>query len=71
MSSGSELLAARLLVGVDRANDAVLLYRSAVDHATEGGNDPLRQQAALELGDVYEGLGRHAEAAEIRATTSA
>ncbi len=69
--AGSELLAARLLVGVDRATDAVLLYRSAVDHATEGGNDPLRQQAALELGDVYEGLGRHAEAAEIRATTSA
>lgn len=69
--AGSELLAARLLVGVDRPADAVLLYRSAVDHATEGGNDPLRQQAALELGDVYEGLGRHAEAAEIRATTSA
>lgn len=69
--AGSELLAARLLVGAERPADAVPLYRSAIEHAAESENEPLRQQAALELGDVYEGLGRHGEAAEIRATTSA
>ncbi|MFI8633789.1 hypothetical protein ACIGEP_14470 [Microbacterium sp. NPDC077663] len=66
--AGSELLAARLLVGAERPVDAVAVYRSALDHA--GENEPLRQQAALELGDVYESLGRHAEAAEVRATVS-
>lgn len=64
--AGSELLAARLLVGAERPADAVSVYRSALEHA--GENEPVRQQAALELGDVYESLGRHAEAAEVRAT---
>ncbi|EZP28023.1 tetratricopeptide repeat protein [Microbacterium oleivorans] len=67
--AGSELLAARLLVGAERSADAVALYRSTLDHAAE--NEQLRQQAALELGDVYESLGRHAEAAEVRSTLPA
>ncbi|MFT4260786.1 tetratricopeptide repeat protein [Microbacterium sp.] len=64
-AGGSELFAARVLVGADRGADAVPLYRAAIDHGAE--NPPLRQVAALELGDVFESLGRHGEAAEVRA----
>jgi hypothetical protein len=43
----------------------VPLYRAALDRAAE--IPPLRQVSALELGDVLEQLGRHGEAAEVRA----
>lgn len=64
-AGGSELFAARVLAGNDRSADAVPVYRSAIDHAA--GHPPLLQVAALELGNVFEALGRHGEAAEIRA----
>ena len=64
-AGSSELFAGRVLAGNDRATDAVPVYRSALEHAE--GFPPLRQVAALELGDVLEALGRHAEAAEVRA----
>ncbi|MBF4563069.1 hypothetical protein ITJ43_13100 [Microbacterium sp. VKM Ac-2870] len=68
-AGGSELLAARVLREADRPGDAVALYRAAFDHASE--IEPLRQTVALELGDVLESLGRHAEAAEVRAVLPA
>jgi len=64
-AGGSELFAARLLAGGDRGADAVPIYRSAIEHAE--AHPPLRQVSALELGDVLEALGRHVEAAEVRA----
>lgn len=64
-AGGSELFAARLLAGDERASDAVPIYRSALEHATE--HPPLREVSALELGTVLEALGRHGEAAEVRA----
>ncbi|WEK60644.1 MAG: hypothetical protein P0Y60_15275 [Candidatus Microbacterium colombiense] len=64
-AGGSELFAARVLVGNDRAADAVAVYRSALEHGAE--HPPLQQVAALELGDALEALGRHGEAAEVRA----
>lgn len=64
-AGGSELFAARLLVGHERAADAVPIYRSALDHAVD--HAPLRQVSALELGNVLEALGRQVEAAEVRA----
>ncbi|MFJ2369528.1 hypothetical protein [Microbacterium sp. NPDC087665] len=64
-AGGSELFAARVLNGDGRAEDAVAVYRSALEHS--GEFPPLRQVAALELGDVLESLGRHGEAAEVRA----
>lgn len=64
-AGGSELFAARLLAGNERAGDAVAVYRSALDHGAEVA--PLRQVAALELGDTLEALGRHGEAAQVRA----
>lgn len=63
-AGGSELFAARLLAGDDRATDAVPVYRSAIEHAE--AHPPLRQVSALELGDVLEALGRQVEAAEVR-----
>lgn len=68
-AAGSELLAARLLREAARADESVALYRAAFEHAQ--AVEPLRQTAALELGDVLEGLGRHAEAAEIRSVLPA
>lgn len=68
-AGGSELLAARVLREADRAVDAVALYRAAFEHANEA--EPLHQAVALELGDVLEALGRHAEAAEVRAVLPA
>ncbi|KNY06129.1 tetratricopeptide repeat protein [Microbacterium sp. GCS4] len=64
-AGGSELFAARLLAANERPSDAVPVYRSAIEHAAE--HPPLRQVAALELGDVLEALGRHGDAAEVRA----
>ncbi|MCV0334635.1 hypothetical protein [Microbacterium sp.] len=64
-AGGSELFAARVLAGNERSADAVPVYRSAVEHAA--GHPPLLQVSALELGNVLEALGRHGEAAEIRA----
>lgn len=64
-AGGSELYAARLLGGNERAADAVPLYRAALDRAAQF--PPLREVAALELGTVLESLGRHSEAAEVRA----
>ncbi|MFK4760423.1 hypothetical protein ACI3KS_05750 [Microbacterium sp. ZW T5_45] len=64
-AGGSELYGARLLSGRDRQADAVALYRAALEHGAEV--PPLREVAALELGDVLEALGRHGEAAEVRA----
>lgn len=64
-AGGSELFAARLLSGSERAADAVPLYRAALERGTQ--IPPLRQVSALELGDVLEQLGRHGEAAEVRA----
>ena len=49
----------------ERAGDAVPIYRSALEHGE--AHPPLRQVAALELGDTLEALGRHGEAAEVRA----
>lgn len=63
-AGGSELFAARTLVSAQRHEDAVALYRSVLDRA--GQIPPLRQVAALELGDVLEGLGRSGEAAQVR-----
>lgn len=68
-AGGSELFAARVLNNDGRAEDAVAVYRSALDHGAEF--PPLRQVAALELGDVLESLGRHGEAAEVRALAEA
>ncbi|MFJ4254840.1 hypothetical protein [Microbacterium sp. NPDC090003] len=64
-AGGSELFAARVLVANERGSDAVAVYRSAIEHGAEFPQ--LRQVAALELGDALEGLGRHGEAAEVRA----
>lgn len=64
-AGGSELFAARLLVGDDRAADSVPIYRSALEHSD--GYPPLQQVSALELGNVLEALGRHGEATEVRA----
>ncbi|MFD5213163.1 hypothetical protein [Microbacterium sp. NPDC058345] len=64
-AGASELFAARTLVSVERHDDAVALYRGVLDRAAE--SPPLRQVAALELGDVLEHLGRSGEAAEVRA----
>ncbi|MFK4850443.1 tetratricopeptide repeat protein [Microbacterium sp. ZW T6_19] len=64
-AGGSELYAARLLSGSEREADAVPVYRAALDRAAQF--PPLREVAALELGTVLESLGRHGEAAEVRA----
>ncbi|WP_309129717.1 hypothetical protein [Microbacterium sp.] len=64
-AGGSELFAARTLVSAERHDDAVSLYRGVLDRAAE--IPPLRQVAALELGDVLEHLGRTGEAAQVRA----
>ncbi|WP_407357845.1 hypothetical protein LTA6_002223 [Microbacterium sp. LTA6] len=64
-AGGSELFAARLFAGKDRAADAVPIYRNALEHGADAPQ--LRQVAALELGDVLERLGRHDDAAEVRA----
>ncbi|MCE4025515.1 hypothetical protein LXM50_05975 [Microbacterium sp. Au-Mic1] len=63
-AGGSALLAARALTGGGRAADAVAAYRAVLDQAAE--IPPLRQIAALELGDVLQGLGRDGEAAKVR-----
>ncbi|MBS1897990.1 MAG: hypothetical protein JSS88_11595 [Actinobacteria bacterium] len=63
-AGGSALLAARALHGGGRPADAVAAYRAVLDQAE--GIPPLRQIAALELGDVLQGLGRDADAAEVR-----
>ncbi|PRA80714.1 hypothetical protein [Microbacterium sp. MYb66] len=63
-AGGSELFAARVLAGNDRSADSVPVYRSAIEHGA--AHPPLLQVASLELGDVLEALGRHAEAAEVR-----
>ncbi|MEV7619937.1 hypothetical protein AB0N59_07290 [Microbacterium sp. NPDC089321] len=63
-AGGSELFAARTLTGLDRLDDAVPLYRSVLDRSAD--IPPLRQVAALELGDVLEKLDRAGEAAEVR-----
>ncbi|MGW8483323.1 tetratricopeptide repeat protein [Microbacterium sp. NPDC055903] len=64
-AAGSELFAARVLSAEQRGEDAVAIYRTVIEHAADVAQ--LRQVAALELGDVLEGLGRAAEAAEARA----
>lgn len=64
-AGGSELFAARTLVEADRLDDAVPLYRSVLDRASD--MPPMRQVAALELGDVLEKLGRTGDAAQVRA----
>lgn len=63
-AGGAELFAARTLVDAERLEDSVPLYRSVLDRAE--GIPPLRQVGALELGTVFEKLGRTAEAAEVR-----
>ncbi|MFB7252471.1 hypothetical protein [Microbacterium sp. NPDC056234] len=68
-AGGSELFAARVLAGSERGEDAAAIYRTVIEHAVE--IPPLRQVAALELGDVLEALGRVAEAAEARAIAEA
>lgn len=65
-AAGSELVAARILLGADRAEEAVAILRSALEHAAD--QEPLRQAIAIDLGDALEALGRHGEAAEVRAT---
>lgn len=68
-AGASELFAARVLTQHERAADAVPLYRSVMERAAE--IPPLLQVAAGELGDVYEALGRPAEAAEVRSLLDA
>ncbi|MFE6997390.1 hypothetical protein ACFVAE_15595 [Microbacterium sp. NPDC057659] len=68
-AGGSELFAARVLTEAGRRDDAVPLFRSAIERAEQ--IPPLRQVAALELGDVLEALGRSGEAAEARAIAEA
>ncbi|MBS1906722.1 MAG: hypothetical protein JST33_09180 [Actinobacteria bacterium] len=63
-AGGSALLAARALSGNGRPADSVAAYRAVLDQAAD--IPPLRQIAALELGDVLQGLGRDAEAAQVR-----
>lgn len=64
-AGGSELLAGRVLTETGRGDDAVAVFRSALERAAE--IPPLRTIVALELGDVLESLGRAGEAAEVRA----
>ncbi len=63
--AGAELLAARVLAGDGRAEEAAAIYRGILDR--EGLPAQLVAVAALEAGDVFESLGRPAEAAEARA----
>lgn len=65
-AGGSELFVARQLSGSDRGEDAVAIYRTALDHAT--GHAQLHSIIALELGDLLEGLGRTDEATAVRAS---
>ena len=65
----AELLAARMLVAQQNAEAAVTIYRGALERL--GDVPQARVAAALELGDALEQLGRHAEAAEVRATIDA
>ncbi len=62
---GSELFVARLLVEADRSDEAVALYRSAINRAE--GVPNLVSLASIELGDLLEKLGRPDEAAAARA----
>ena len=62
----SELFAARVLQEADRPEDAIPLLRSALERGE--AYPPLRQMAALELGDALEKLGRHGEATAVRAS---
>ncbi|KJC64947.1 hypothetical protein [Agreia bicolorata] len=65
----AELLAARMLVAQQNAEAAVTIYRGALERL---GDVPQAHVAAtLELGDALEQLGRHAEAAEARASIDA
>lgn len=68
-AGGAELFAARALVGADRPADSVAVFGSILDRAATP--DGLRRVAALELGDVFEALGRHGEAAQARALAEA
>lgn len=64
-AAGSELFAGRTLASVDRAEDAVSIYQSLL--ARPVADSPLQQVAALELGDLLAALGRHGDAAAVRA----
>ena len=68
-AGGAELFAARSLVRAERPEDAVAIYRAVVERSAAAPG--LRQVAALELGDVLEGLGRHGEAAQAREAAGA
>lgn len=68
-AGGTELFVARVLVEAQRDDEAAAVYRTVLDHAAE--IPPLRQVAALELGDALERLGRRGEAAEARAVAEA
>ncbi|SDQ24701.1 hypothetical protein [Microbacterium sp. cf332] len=68
-AGAAELFAARVLTQNARPADAVPLYRSVIERAA--AIPPLLQVAAGELGDVYDALGRPAEAAEVRALLEA
>lgn len=68
-AAGSELVAARILLGSERPEEAVAVLRSALEHAVQ--QEPLRQAVAIDLGDALEALGRHGEAAEVRRTLPA
>jgi len=63
-AGGAALLAARVLSGNGRDEDAIAAYRAVLEQAEQ--IPPLRQIAALELGDVLERQGRAAEAAQAR-----
>jgi len=68
-AGGSEFVAARILLGAERGEEAVAILHSALEHAAD--QEPLRQAVAIDLGDVLESLGRHGEAAEVRSTLPA
>lgn len=64
----AEVFAARSLAGRDRGDEAVAIYRAAIER-TQPGTPPF-VGIGLELGAHLENLGRHAEAAQARATAN-
>lgn len=64
-AGGAELYAARVLAGSDRLDEAISIYRTLLARPIMG--TPVHQVGALELGNLLTTLGRHGEAAEVRA----
>jgi tetratricopeptide (TPR) repeat protein len=67
-AGNAELFAARVLTGLDRARDAVPIFRNALDHT--GDQQALGIAVNLELADALDTLGRTAEAEAARAAAN-